>query len=230
MLALLALTTAVGACRESDDTGATPTTLRPIVFTAVGASESVGEGAEDPAAESWPQVLRRRVLPAHATFHNVAVSGATAAEALRKQVPAALATLPDAGHGVAERQRPDFVGHAVRVRENTDPVVHALRRSGATQVLVANTPPVENLPAFNRRLAFIRPLAVARVNEYNAAIARVVKAEGAILVDLHAAGVRARTDGTLPSLIASDGFHPSTAGHKAIASTFLAAVPASLRR
>src|SRR5437773_767898 len=69
------------------------------------------------------------------------------------------------------------------------------------------------------------PAALGRaVDGYNAAIGRVADRERAILVDLHAAEARARADGTEPSLVAADGFHPSTAGHGAVAATFAAAL------
>ena len=58
------------------------------------------------------------------------------------------------------------------------------------------------------------------VDRYNQAIARVVKDEGAVLVDIHAVGERAEADGTFRRLVAADGFHPSTAGHAAVARAF----------
>ena len=61
------------------------------------------------------------------------------------------------------------------------------------------------------------------VDAYNAAIARVASASGAVLVDLHAAGLLARQNGTEASLVSSDGFHPSDAGHALVAQTFAAA-------
>ena len=65
------------------------------------------------------------------------------------------------------------------------------------------------------------------VNDYNGAIDRVVKAEGAILVDLHAASLARRADGTEASLVSGDGFHPSTAGHAAVAAEFTKAFKAA---
>jgi lysophospholipase L1-like esterase len=64
------------------------------------------------------------------------------------------------------------------------------------------------------------PPAVIRavVAQYNAAIARVVTAEGAHLVDLH----RAASSFSSARLTAADGFHPSTEGHRAVAAAFAA--------
>jgi lysophospholipase L1-like esterase len=64
------------------------------------------------------------------------------------------------------------------------------------------------------------------VDAYNAAIARVAAATGAVLVDLHGAGLTARQSGTEASLVSSDGFHPSDAGHALVAKAFAAAYAA----
>ena len=61
------------------------------------------------------------------------------------------------------------------------------------------------------------------VDAYNQAVARVVSKEGAVLVDLFAVGMKARAAGQEASLVGSDGFHPSTAGHRAVAAAFVAA-------
>jgi len=60
----------------------------------------------------------------------------------------------------------------------------------------------------------------AIVAAYNAAVARVVAKEGAVLVDLAEGGPVADAH---PDWISSDGFHPSAAGHVVIAATFAAA-------
>ena len=46
----------------------------------------------------------------------------------------------------------------------------------------------------------------------------------ATLVDLCAAGLVARRAGLEPALFAGDGFHPSTAGHRALAGAFIDAL------
>jgi len=65
------------------------------------------------------------------------------------------------------------------------------------------------------------------VADYNAAIARVTTDEGAVFVDLHAAILMRRSAGEESSLVSADGFHPSTAGHAAIAAEFARALAAS---
>lgn len=227
LLTFLASAALLSACTTTKHPAAIATRQQ-IVYTAVGASESVGVGADKPATEAWPRVLARTALGPDSTFHNVAVSGATAADALRTQVTAALATRPTLVTVWLNVNDLIALVPTSKYEKTMTEIVHALRRNGATQVLVANTPPIEDLPAFRRRFGSLKQLAIARVDEYNAAIARVTESEGAILVDLHAAGVAARHNGTEASLISGDGFHPSTSGHAAIAVAFADAVPSVL--
>lgn len=207
-------------------------TASPVrVYVAIGASDTVGVGARDPASEAWPRVFARLALPPDARVVNLGVSGATVAEALDRELPEALRRDADlvtvwlnvndllAGIAPATYER--------RLGE----LVQALRADGGPRVLIANTPPVDVLPAYvecraragclggNLPEPSLVQLAVAA---YNAAIARVAAASGAEVVDLHAAGVAAHAEGRTRQLVGSDGFHPSTAGHRAVAEAFAA--------
>lgn len=204
----------------------------PIVYAAIGASETVGVGATDPTRDAWPQVLYRTALPESAVFYNFGIPGATVQTALDRELPAALTVRPTLvtvwlnvndlveGLGVAAYEA------------QLDQLIHALRQGGATRVLVANTPFLDRLPVY---LACLRassqgalcPTQVtpdvlnAAVAGYNASIARVVNREGAILVDLHSQG---EVPDLHPDWVSSDGYHPSTSGYAAIASEFAAAL------
>jgi lysophospholipase L1-like esterase len=245
---LILLATLLATACTASRTAATPKptpTMAQLVYVAVGASESVGVGATDPHRNAWTQIFFRTALPRSAVFVNMAVPGSTVAEALAAQVPQAVALSPqvvtvwlnvnDILHGVAPAS---YEADLTRL-------VTALRRGGATKVLVANTPPLDDLPAYRACLPGATagatrgiacpvpgPLAAAVpgpavlnavVEAYNAAIARVTAATGAVLVDLHAAGLAARANGTEASLVSSDGFHPSDAGYALVAKTFAAA-------
>ena len=215
----------------------------PLVYVAVGASESVGVGATDPHRDAWTQVFFRTALPRSAVFVNMAVPGSTVAEALAGQVPDAVGLSPDV---VTVWLNVNDILHGVTpasYEADLTKLVTALRRGGATKVLVANTPPLDDLPAYRACLpgatatqgascpvpgalagAVPAPAALdAVVDAYNAAIARVAAATGAVLVDLHAAGLAARQNGTEASLVGRDGFHPSDAGHALVARIFAAA-------
>jgi len=206
----------------------------PVVYVAVGASETTGFGADEPLRDSWPRVLYRTALPTSAVFVNMGIPGATVTEALRDELPQALTVRPalatvwlNVNDIVAGVPTADF-------ERDLGTLVRALRANGATRVLVANVPPLDELPAY---LA-CRSGAVARtecgdgsglpppavldqtVDAYNAATARVAAGTGASVVDLHGVGLAARQAGDAASLVSKDGFHPSTAGHQAVAKAF----------
>jgi len=219
----------------------------PVVYVAVGASETTGFGADEPLRDSWPRVLYRTALPTSAVFVNMGIPGATVTEALRDELPQALAVHPalatvwlNVNDIVASVPASDF-------ERDLGTLVGGLRANGATRVLVANVPPLDELPAYVAcRSATssqdapgpVRPGAGSRnacgdgsrlptpaaldaiVDAYNAATARVAAREGAAVVDLHGVGLAARQTGEAASLVSKDGFHPSTAGHQAVAKAF----------
>ncbi len=204
---------------------------------AVGASETVGVGADLPE-QAWPEVLRRSRLPEGTAFVNLGIPGATVARALQEELPRAMAARPtlatvwlnanDLLAGVPPEAYEAQLRHLVR----------ALRGGGATKVLVANTPPLELLPAYTacRQQPAAHPCPLpaasvpppgtvrAAVDAYNAAIARVTASEGAVLVDLHGASLRTVATGGWAPLVGRDGFHPSTLGHRAVADAFAQAL------
>jgi len=204
-----------------------------LTYVAVGASETVGFGADEPFRDGWPRVLFRTALPTSAVFVNMGIPGATVASAIRDEVPQTLTIHPtlvtvwlNVNDIIAGVTPADF-------ERDLGALVHSMRGNGATRVLVANVPPLDDLPAYRA----CRPGAPAGsqcrggqlpapevlnavVDAYNAATDRVASREGALVVDLHAVGLAARQAGTEASLVSSDGFHPSTAGHQAVAKAF----------
>lgn len=205
----------------------------PFLYVAVGGSDSVGVGSDEPLRQSWPQVFYRRALPRRATFVNLGVPGATVDAALLGEAQEAVSLGPQLVSlwlNVTEV----LLGVPVDAYEtDLSRLVRLLRREGATQVLVANVPPLDRLPAYLACRADpgsptctiaqnLPPPEVvrARVDAFNVAIAAVADREAAILVDLHSAGLRARRGGVEQRLVAEDGFHLSTDGHDAVASAF----------
>jgi lysophospholipase L1-like esterase len=193
-----------------------------MLYVAVGASDTVGVGTADPAREAWPRVFWRSTLPEGTQYKTFATSGATVATALQRQVPKAVEVQPDivtVWLNVNDLVR--FVP-AETYESRLRTAVRRLRRGGRTTVLVANTPAVDQLPVV---ASYGIPAELARraVQGYNAAVERVAQAEGAVLVDLHAHRIEAE-------FVASDGFHPSPAGHAAVADVFAAAYRAAPNR
>jgi lysophospholipase L1-like esterase len=190
------------------------------VYVAVGASETAGQGADNPAAEAWPTVFFRTAgFGGRTRYANFGIGGATVQTALDKELPNALAEKPTVVTvwlNVNDIIAQVDVG---KYKAQLERLVHALRRGGRARVLVANTPPFDMLP----RVKPFASLAEAVAAQYNTAISAVVRSEGAELVDLHAAGLAAEQAGTAGTLIGTDGFHPSTAGHAAVAAEFVKA-------
>jgi len=205
----------------------------PVIYAAIGASETYGIGANDRYRQAWPQVFYNDVLPPSAVLYNFGIPGATTAQALHDEVPAAMAVHPtvvtvwlnvnDLIRGVSAAD------YEAELRQ----LLHILRRGGQTQVLVANTPDLGQLPAYRACLpnapaggpACLIPdglLSTARavaatVDAYNAAIGRAARQEGATLVDLHLNDAQINQH---PEWLSADGFHPSGQGYAVIARLF----------
>jgi acyl-CoA thioesterase I len=220
-----------------------PVTTPPIVYAAVGASETVGVGTPDPLRQAWPRVLWKTTLPG-AVFYDFGVSGSTVAQAQQEQVPGALAVDPNVV--TVWLNVNDLIARvpAATYEFELDRMVHDLRRGGRTQVLVATAPRLDSLPAYRacypslspsctiadqlRTSGFALPSPAevrSLVHGYDDAIRRVVAKEGAILVDLGALG---NAPAQHPEYVADDGFHPSAQGARVIAATFAAAMPPDL--
>jgi lysophospholipase L1-like esterase len=252
-LVVLAVAMSAAACTgagadRSVDAGTSPGAPRPVTYAAVGASETAGIGTEDPVEDAWPKVLWR-TLPAGSVLYDFGVPGSTARQALREQVGSAIEVGADIAtvwlnvndllHGVP----PERFGRQL------DAVVHGLSRDGRTMVLVANTPRLNTLPVYlacrstvgryvtpagvvvacpsDETIQTPPPTAVrAAVAAYNEEIDRVVREEGAVLVDLHALG---DVPNEHPEYVSEDGFHPSTEGAATIADLFEVALEAGGR-
>lgn len=226
------LVACTGGSRQAEPGRGEDRPTQRVVYVAIGASDSVGIGADRPAEQAWPEVLRRAHLPPDTAFTNLAAPGATVSGALAYQLPRALPLAPTLvtvwlnANDILAGVPPGT--YEAQLRQ----LVAALRRGGATKVLVANTPPLERLPAYLAcrrqgprppcRAALVVPPEVVRavVAAYNAAIERVVSSEGAVLVDLHRESQAREAEGRWAQLISSDGFHPSTEGHRQVAEAF----------
>jgi lysophospholipase L1-like esterase len=233
--ALLGTTLTLSACTTAPVVGVLPSASAPtpVVYAAIGASETYGIGATDRYRQAWPQVFFNDVLPKSAVLYNFGIPGATTAQALQDEVPAAIAVHPtvvtvwlnvnDLIRGMSAAD------YAAQLRQ----LLHALRRGGQTQVLVANTPDLGQLPAYRACLPNApaggpvcvipnglvpTPQAIAAaVDAYNAATSQVAKQEAATLVDLHLNGDQISQH---PEWISADGFHPNARGYAVIAKLF----------
>jgi acyl-CoA thioesterase-1 len=242
-IAFVTCALAIAACSGSGPTGTpvgSPVEGPARVYAAVGASETVGIGTDDPVRDAWPKVLWRNAL-ADAVYYNMGVPGSTTAEALELQVPQALAVEPDVVTVWLNVNDLIAAVPPARYEMQFGRLVHRLRGDGSTEVLVATTPRLDSLPAYLEcrpgppafgascplPSLLPGPTAVrAVVDAYNAAIERVVQREGAVLVDLRRFG---DAPADHPEYVAIDGFHPSSDGAAVIARAFEDALPSPER-
>ncbi len=193
---------------------------RPLVYVAIGASDTVGLGATDPSQEGWVAVLHRQ-MPQDTRLVNLGVSGSLLRDALVQQLPVALDSQPDlvtvwlaVNDFNARVPLDDYAG-------SLDELLGTLAAQTLAHVLVANVPHLADVPLY----AFVpRRQLDAEIGRWNAAIAEGAARHNAVLVDLHELGPEVAQR---PELIAADGFHPSTAGHRRLAEVMWSAMRAN---
>jgi lysophospholipase L1-like esterase len=235
--AMVAVAVLAGACSSgsADDRRSTAATGEPEVYVAIGSSETLGAGADNPFTESWPRVLYRTALDRDAVFVNAAADGSTVADALDEQLPLALdleptlvtvwLALDDLAAGVP----------AATYERQLAELIRALRRGGRTEVLVATVPPVDHVPAYvgggdvpftigedgellvEDRVA--AELSATQLAAYDGAITRVARAAGATVVDV---GTAADAGAGASTPLVTDG-GISTEAQARIAELFAAA-------
>lgn len=198
---------------------ATPTTTTPALrYVALGASDTVGVGATDPATGAWPARIAAR-LPARTDYVNLGISGSLAAQASHEQVPRAVALRPQlvtiwlAVNDLNASVSP--TDYAAALHSVIDPLL-----SGTpARVFVGTVPDLRTVPAY---AGTDQAELLGRITAYNAAIAAIAAASASRVtaVDLFTGSgplVGAMT-------VSADGFHPSDAGYALIADRFAKAI------
>lgn len=223
LLCLVLLIPTLAACGQSE---AAPQTS---VYVALGASDSVGVGADDPETEGWVPRLHA-ALPRGTRLINAGVSGAELAEALDQQLPVALSARPDV---VTVWLAVNDIKNGVPLEtyeRDLDRLLGELESTGAT-VAVGNVPDLASLPVPEAVLrnygVSSREALRAEIRRWNSAIARVAARHGALLVDIHARWEELRDH---PEYLSADGFHPSTQGYARLAELWQAALREAPRR
>jgi acyl-CoA thioesterase-1 len=187
-------------------------------YVAIGASDTVGVGASDPANGSWPARVAAR-LPAGTSYTNLGVSGSVASQAARDQVPTAVSLRPqlvtvwlsvnDLNAGITP---PDYLN---ALRSVLEPLV----QTTDARIFVGTVPDLRSVPAYAGQ---DQAALLARINAYNTAIAALQTAfnDRVLTVDLFTGSAALTSTIT----VSPDGFHPSDDGYKLIADRFTAAI------
>lgn len=183
----------------------------PVIYAAIGASDGVGLGATNPASENWAADLARN-LPSGSQLINLGKSGALLSYGLQQEMPQAIAAHPDlvtvwmAVNDLNARVQP------ATYSQQLDTLIATLRSQTHAAIYVGNVPDLTLLPLYR---SIDKAQLTALILAYNQAIAQVVAARKATLIDLY--GESQRTIPAHPEYVSADGFHPSTAGYADLA-------------
>lgn len=190
-----------------------PDPARPLVYVAIGASDTVGFGAADPTTQSWVAQLHRR-LPAESQLINLGVWGARVRHALVQQAPAAIQAKPDVITVWLAVNDFNDIAPLSEYRTDLAQLLDELQVGTQALILVGNVPDMSLVPWYQ----LIDPsLLRLQIRRWNAAIAEVVQSRRAILVDLYPAWAELADH---PEYLSEDGFHPSEAGYRRIADLY----------
>jgi lysophospholipase L1-like esterase len=186
--------------------------VHPVVYVAIGASDVVGVGANDPASQSWVEDLARK-LPSGSQLIKLGKSGALLSEGIQQDLPAAIASHPDvvtvwmAVNDINARIPPPVY------RQELDRLLTGLRSQTHAAIYVGNVPDLTLLPVYH---SLDKAQLTGVIQAYNLVIAQEAAAHGATMVDLYLESQQ--TLPTHPEYVSpSDGFHPSTAGYADLA-------------
>jgi acyl-CoA thioesterase I len=186
----------------------------PQTYVAIGASDAVGVGANDPETEGWVPRFGAH-LGANVQVVNLGVSGSTLAQALNEQLGPALDAQPDVVTVWLAVNDLNARVPLARYATDLDTLLGQLQTTHA-RVLVGNVPDLSRLAVYRSA----DPAALqAEVASWNTVIADTTARHGAVLVDLFA---RWQDLAQHPEYVSTDGFHPSSEGYQRLADLFAA--------
>ena len=192
----------------------------PVTYVALGASDAVGVGSNEPGSQGYVPLLATR-LQKGSHLLNLGVSGIRLHEALTQELPLALNTSPTliTIWLVAN----DFVGGVPYdgYMKDLNSLLQQLRTGTKARIVMANLPDLTLLPAFAGQSASQKAKTVAEIRRWNATIATTAARYQVTLVDLfsHQSQLTAH-----PEYISGDGFHPSPAGYVQLSNYFWDAI------
>ena len=184
----------------------------PRTYVAIGASDSVGVGASDPATEGWVPRFGARLGP-DVQIVNLGVSGSTLAQALDEQVGPAVDAQPTVVTVWLAVNDLNSRAPLERYAADLDTLLGQLESTHA-RVLVGNVPDLGRLAIYRGTDPGALQAEVAR---WNAVIGASVARHGAVLVDLFGTWQEVADH---PEYLSQDGFHPSTEGYQRLADVF----------
>jgi acyl-CoA thioesterase-1 len=215
--------------RPTGSPSAAPRTVPPtasassgIRYVAIGASDSVGVGATDPATGSWPALVAGRLPAGSPPYINLGVSGSLALQAITQQLPGAIA------------QKPNLVSVWLAVNDlnatiepgsfadSLGQILDGLVQKTSATIFVGNVPDLRAVPVY---AGADKARLFAGIQAYNDVIAKIAARypDRVRVVDLFTGSAALVSTGT----VSQDGFHPSDEGYQLIADRFASAMRAS---
>ena len=231
--AALALTLAVAGCGGGTPAAShvkpSPTVRPPVVYVAMGASDAVGVGANNPNTQGYVPIIISH-LPKGSEALNYGISGILLHDALADELPQAIAVQPTIVTiwlvGNDFRNCTPLAQYAA----DLDALLGQFQQRTHARVFVANTPDMSLLPFFQQGApgggACVDGATPAQVHalvlQWNAAIDPILARHSDVLVDLFNSDLAQHPE----YVSAQDGFHPSTQGYARLAALFWAQIVA----
>lgn len=202
---------------------ASPATKPAVSYVALGASDAVGVGADNPNTQGYVPIIISH-LPKGSAALNLGISGIVLHDALNQELPEVAAAQPTfitvwlVGNDFRECTPLQQYG------ADLDTLLTTLHDQTHAQVFVANSPDMSLLPYFRNGAlqggACVRGASIAQVHamalQWNQVIDPIVTKHGDVLVDLYDTDFASH-----PEYISSrDGFHPSNQGYARLADLF----------
>lgn len=200
-----------------------PSARAAVSYVALGASDAVGVGADNPNTQGYVPIIISR-LPKGSAALNLGISGIVLHDALKQELPEVAAAQPTfitvwlVGNDFRE------CSPLQQYAADLDGLLTTLHDQTHAQVFVANTPDMSLLPYFQEGApqggACVQGASAAQVHamvlQWNQVIDPIVTKHGDVLVDLY------NTDfASHPEYISTrDGFHPSNQGYARLADLF----------
>ncbi len=196
------------------ETQSEPTEAEPLTYAAIGASDVVGMGADDPSSQSWINVLHE-MMPHGTRLVRLGRNGITLREALLVEVPRAVASRPEV---ITIWNCVNDIGQGVALNDYLRDLATALSmltRDTDAEVFLLNVPDLSILLPMSADSPQ-RLLVQGGVRQWNEGIAQTAAKfrNRVLVVDIFPISSEVLDR---PELLSSDGFHPSTHGYKRLA-------------
>ncbi len=193
-----------------------------VKYVAIGASDTVGVGASDPAKGSWPALVAARLPAGSPPYTNLGVAGSLALQAVSQQLPGAIAQKPTVVSVWLAVNDLNATIQPSSFADSLGQIVDGLVQKTDATIFVGNVPDLRAVPAY---AGADKTRLLAGIQAYNDAIAAVAaKNPGRVkVVDLFTGSAALVSTGT----VSQDGFHPSDEGYQLIAERFASAMRAN---